>query len=585
MNPQKLHTHIDFQRNEARSLKVENVSSYPESPATGQMVWKDNLPRWYNGTAWVTITGAGAYQGAIDASTEVALPVATSAGEWWFFSEAGDLGGILTPDVNAGDILIAEVDGASVLAQYTVIRINRDITPQWEEVNGDIKPANNKGIRGPKINIADVLIVEDDVEVIGKDVIVSNLSTATGTYRSVLADDTGKLMLSTLSEYTVTVRLWHFLGHQFNDDISTGTITLLRLTPDGIAYDETKSIAEDGDNKGEIFSDVPKGLYQITVVADGFDERVMETTIADDVIRNITLIHEVRHKVTAKVVPNYGLQGEMLRAEGSWGAGNIVFEWGSLEMISDIYLPPGEYQFQNIRSFVNPDIFTPFDFTFTVSDDDIHVIIPNPLTQCAKLTFVVSDGDQTYPLTGECKLLDGDTVIKSHSFTGEVLVEVEWTDINFGVYMLRIEAERQGVDLPVLFLPVNINALNVDLGHIVLTLPFMQAGYTFATIINGENKTIVNEQTLIFRPDTSADVYAYLPHPEDVKNKTILFRKEFTDTYALVIEDMNDRDITFNGAKSSGITATENGSWLILASDGDNYNTIMHFGNWQLTTE
>ncbi len=62
----------------------------------------------------------------------------------------------------------------------------------------------------------------------------------------------------------------------------------------------------------------------------------------------------------------------------------------------------------------------------------------------------------------------------------------------------------------------------------------------------------------------------------------MLFRKEFPDTEALTLKTQNDEYIHYNGTKDKNITASEMGAWIILVSDGVEWNVVIDKGDWLL---
>lgn len=53
------HTPIDLNKNELRNARVQNVSTAPATPVTGQLYYDtdDNILYWWNGTTWVSASG------------------------------------------------------------------------------------------------------------------------------------------------------------------------------------------------------------------------------------------------------------------------------------------------------------------------------------------------------------------------------------------------------------------------------------------------------------------------------------------------------------------------------------------------
>jgi hypothetical protein len=161
MADKNVYTHLIGNKNELRDWAIENLASDPTAGGlyTGR-VWfntTDSKLRGYNGTAVVTyatladITAIGTFQGVHNPSAG-AVPSTTLdgsaivAGDFWRVSAVGTIAGILGADaLEIGDLIFANIAGASVAADFTAIQVNLSLPGnigQVEEVTLASLPAN-----------------------------------------------------------------------------------------------------------------------------------------------------------------------------------------------------------------------------------------------------------------------------------------------------------------------------------------------------------------------------------------------------------------------------------------------------------
>lgn len=101
-----LGSHLDFAKLEARNIRVHQLSAAPSSPVTGQLYYDTvgNVLYWWNGTAWISASGA--------------TPADATTSTKGIVQLAGDLAGTATsPQIAAGAIVDADVNAAAAIQE------------------------------------------------------------------------------------------------------------------------------------------------------------------------------------------------------------------------------------------------------------------------------------------------------------------------------------------------------------------------------------------------------------------------------------------------------------------------------------
>jgi len=126
----KYGTFLDLLQNELRNARIQNLASDPGTPVDGQIYFNTGSSqfRGWNGSVWVnlgnTVEGMS-YQGGYDASTNTpdldTSPSSIIKGDSYTVTVAGTF---FTTNVEVGDLLIAEIDNATVEADWTIVNRN-----------------------------------------------------------------------------------------------------------------------------------------------------------------------------------------------------------------------------------------------------------------------------------------------------------------------------------------------------------------------------------------------------------------------------------------------------------------------------
>ena len=124
--------HLDFNQNELRKFTCEKVAADP-TPFEGQ-IWENTTEKrlkvYLNGTIQTIahlsdVTTAVKFKGGYDAATNTpdldSTPIATLTGDLYYVTVAGNF---FTEAVEIGDVLIANIDNATTLADWTIVQSN-----------------------------------------------------------------------------------------------------------------------------------------------------------------------------------------------------------------------------------------------------------------------------------------------------------------------------------------------------------------------------------------------------------------------------------------------------------------------------
>ncbi len=215
-----------------------------------------------------------------------------------------------------------------------------------------------------------------------------------------------------------------------------------------------------------------------------------------------------------------------------------------------------------------------------VVDDDVVFNVPMH-AQTYKATFTLQDVENlTGVNAGWIQIHGPQNHVEGKHFDGEgsPTHDVEFTGLVNGEYWYSVDHFETGQSYTGTFTIDNANAtITVD-----LVTRNMRGG---VSVVTSASKSVTEAGLLLFRPTTLEEhVSADLPDPTGVIGEEMHFRKGFADTYALTIYAQNDEDIILDDANGSDLTATEKGSWVILVSDGTNWNVVMHYGDWTIGT-
>ncbi len=186
----KILVNYTFEGNEIQNALVHVLATAPTALAAGQIYYDstEQRLRWYDGATWdslYTINDAGtattdlwsadkiqtvidnavsggvSYQGGYDASTNTPdLESGTGILKGYMYTVTA-AGLFFTEQVEIGDVIIAEVDGASTLADYTIVE--RNLNTATESSEGTVRLATqtevNNGTAGALAVTPDKLAV------------------------------------------------------------------------------------------------------------------------------------------------------------------------------------------------------------------------------------------------------------------------------------------------------------------------------------------------------------------------------------------------------------------------------------------
>ncbi len=111
------------------------------------------------------------------------------------------------------------------------------------------------------------------------------------------------------------------------------------------------------------------------------------------------------------------------------------------------------------------------NFTFNTEPKTYNLVARfEPAPNEGTLEFYFDDGGPDYGLTGECLLLDNQDIIASQSFENNPQPTVVWEDIPYGIYMVRIEAQRHGTSEyhPLKWVGIYLGEPYLNYGRIIL---------------------------------------------------------------------------------------------------------------------
>ena len=128
----KYYHDIDLRGHHLLNAALHPTEALPENPVIGQVcVYHGNL-RWWDGSTWKSAGALGTLRGGFDA-TLPGFPSGAAKGDYWYVKKGGDVDGLLTEPLSAGDIIIA-LDGALPGDENTwvLIRMNRQQATEAE---------------------------------------------------------------------------------------------------------------------------------------------------------------------------------------------------------------------------------------------------------------------------------------------------------------------------------------------------------------------------------------------------------------------------------------------------------------------
>ena len=124
--------HLDLNQNELRKFTCEKVAADP-TPFEGQ-IWENTTEKrlkvYLNGTIQTIahlsdVTSAVKFKGGYDAATNTpdldTAPTGVLTGDLYYVTVAGNF---FTEAVEVGDVIIANIDSAAVLADWTIVQAN-----------------------------------------------------------------------------------------------------------------------------------------------------------------------------------------------------------------------------------------------------------------------------------------------------------------------------------------------------------------------------------------------------------------------------------------------------------------------------
>ena len=158
----KILVSIDLGGNEIQNALVHVLATAPTALGAGQIYYDsvENKLRWYNGTQWnslytindggtattelwsadqiqtaidTAVTGGVNYQGGYNAATNVPdLEAGTGVLKGYMYTVTAD-GNFFTEGVSIGDVLIAESDSPTTLADWTIVERNLNTATETSE--------------------------------------------------------------------------------------------------------------------------------------------------------------------------------------------------------------------------------------------------------------------------------------------------------------------------------------------------------------------------------------------------------------------------------------------------------------------
>jgi hypothetical protein len=268
------HTDINMQGNKVINLAIEKSASFPATPADGQIHIKSGLLYWYDAdtSEWLSTPTPGAYQGGFDAGTETSMPAALT-GDWWYITHEGDVGGILTEVVKAGDIIVADIDTpGNTEGNWTIIRIDREQEALWEK-SGDtaVTPLAGRAVIATKVQ---ALELES-----GEALFADNVS----------VDDSGIFRITDQGASGITAKKAYFLpdGQLINqENLTYYSVTITLLTPGGSVATGVSGIGILGGQTASIvdgvltWPQVITGTFELLILPAGYAQITDSVTVS-----------------------------------------------------------------------------------------------------------------------------------------------------------------------------------------------------------------------------------------------------------------------------------------------------------------